>query len=233
MRVTTATCIVAALVALPGQLAAQGAPPSPFQVQKAKALLRSQLPCLGCHELDGEGARGGAPSLTDVGSRRSAAYVRAMIEDPQRVVPGAGMPKTPMLPASREALVRYLARDAAPGPAPVPPPAGRQYRLPVQALYMRWCAQCHGHNGSADGPNARYLPVPPAVHHDSVRMSARSDDALYDVIAAGGLAYGRSNRMPAFGATLSDAEIRELVAHIRRLCGCEGPAWSRRGRAPR
>ena len=143
------------------------------------------------------------------------------------------MPKTPMLLATREAISKYLSRDASPGPAPVPPPAGRQYQLPVQGLYMRWCAQCHGHNGSGDGPNAPYLPVPPAVHHDSAKMGARSDDALYDVIAAGGLAYGKSNRMPAFGATLTDSEIRELVAHIRTLCRCQGPAWSRRGRGPR
>jgi mono/diheme cytochrome c family protein len=37
----------------------------------------------------------------------------------------------------------------------------------------------------------------------------------------------RSPRMPAFGATLSSAEIRALVRHIRALCRCEGPAWSR------
>jgi hypothetical protein len=38
----------------------------------------------------------------------------------------------------------------------------------------------------------------------------------------------RSPRMPAFGATLSAAEIRALVRHIRTLCRCEGPAWSRK-----
>jgi mono/diheme cytochrome c family protein len=37
----------------------------------------------------------------------------------------------------------------------------------------------------------------------------------------------RSARMPAFGATLSAAEIRALVRHIRTLCRCEGPTWSR------
>ena len=222
--------VAVAMVTPPGRLASQAPRPSSFQEQKAKALLRTQLPCLGCHELDGEGARGGAPSLTDVGSRRSAAYIRAMVDDPQHVVPGAVMPKTPMLPATRDAIVGYLARAAAPGPPPAPPPQGRQFKLQTRDLYIRWCEQCHGHNGDGDGPNAQYLPVPPAVHHDSVKMSARSDDALYDVIAAGGLAYGKSPRMPAFGATLSDAEIRALVAHIRSLCNCQGPAWSRRVR---
>ncbi|HVT38638.1 MAG TPA: hypothetical protein VHE78_06330, partial [Gemmatimonadaceae bacterium] len=55
---------------------------SAFDEAKARSLLRTQLPCLGCHELDGDGGRS-APALTSVGSRRPAAYIRAMIEDPQ------------------------------------------------------------------------------------------------------------------------------------------------------
>ena len=58
-------------------------------------------------------------------------------------------------------------------------------------------------------------------------MSARPDDSLFDTIAAGGAVMNRSPRMPAFGATLSAAEIRALVRHIRTLCRCEGPSWSR------
>src|SRR6059036_2483708 len=30
---------------------------SPFAAQKARTLLRERLPCLGCHQLDGEGGR--------------------------------------------------------------------------------------------------------------------------------------------------------------------------------
>jgi mono/diheme cytochrome c family protein len=96
-------------------------------------------------------------------------------------------------------------------------------------LYSKWCASCHGARGEGDGVNARYLPTRPAVHASAAAMSARSDDALFDVIAAGGSAAGKSPRMPAFGATLSPAEIRALVAHIRELCRCEGPTWSRDG----
>lgn len=225
-RAAIAVCISLAPL---GSLTGQNQRPTAFQEEKARALLRTQLPCLGCHELDGEGARGGAPSLTDIGRRRNAAYISAIVDDPQRVVPGSGMPKTPMLPATRDVIVRYLARDAVPGPAPAPSTERAVDRTP-QALYMRWCMQCHGHNGSGDGPNAKYLPVPPAVHHDPATMGARSDDQLYDVIAAGGRASGKSPRMPAFGGTLSDAEIRALVALIRAKCGCEGPAWSRRAR---
>ena len=59
-------------------------------------------------------------------------------------------------------------------------------------------------------------------------MSARSDDALFDTIDGGGAIMDRSPRMPPFGGTLSARDIRALVAYIRTLCACQGPAWSRR-----
>jgi mono/diheme cytochrome c family protein len=213
------------LVGLP--LAAQEPALTPFQAQKVHALLRDQLPCLGCHELDGSGGRS-APSLGTVAKRRSAAYIRAIIEDPQSVAPGAAMPKTPMPASIREAVIRYLARNAAVGALPPPQSLTPNSRhMPPSSLYNRWCASCHGQNGSGDGPNAKYLPVPPAVHGDAAKMGARSDDALFDAIAGGGVVMGKSTRMPAFGATLSPVEIRSLVGYIRVLCACAGPFWSR------
>lgn len=227
------TALVAAsvqLLAVATSLGAQS-PVTAFDREKARALLRTQLPCLGCHELDGEGGRS-APSLTTVGARRSAAYVADIVADPARRLPGAAMPNHSMPTWMRDLIVRYLAQGAT-GPD-VPALAAVTRVSPVApirpdgaALYAKWCAACHGPAGSGDGPNARYLPVPPAHHADSSTMSARPDDSLYDVIAAGGLAWGRSARMPAFGATLSDAQIRALVARIRELCRCQGPAWSR------
>jgi len=217
------------LLVLAAPLTAQAPVVTPFQEAKVRSLFRVQLPCLGCHELEGDGGRN-APSLTTVAARRNAAYIRAIIEDPQRIVPGAAMPRTPMPQATREAVIRYLTRNASGG---APPPTrtlavyGRN--LPPSGLYNRWCASCHGHSGSADGPDAKYLPVPPAVHHDAVRMGARSDDALFDVIAGGGAVMGKSARMPAFGSTLTPTEIRSLVGHIRNLCACVGPGWSRSG----
>ena len=225
-------------VLLAGPLAAQAPSVSPFQTEKARTLLRTQLSCLGCHELNGEGGRIG-PSLTTVGERRNAAYIRAIIEDPQRVVPGVAMPKTPMPLATRDLVIRYLSRNAGAGTFPAPaaqpsilnphPPAFGGY---PSILYQRWCASCHGQNGGGDGPNAKYLPVPPAIHRSAAQMSVRSDDALFDAIAGGGAVMGKSARMPAFGATLAPTEIRSLVAYIRNLCACRGPAWSLDGGTP-
>lgn len=223
---------VALLALLAAPLAAQSAGPplTPFAERKARTLLVETLPCLGCHELDGSGGRV-APSLTDVGSRRGAAYIRAIVEAPDRVVPGAAMPRTPMPASTRELIIRYLARTAPEGAAPASAPAvpvdGPEPDAP--ALYGKWCASCHGASGAGDGPNAPHLPVTPANHASADAMSVRSDDALFDAIAGGGVVMGKSPRMPAFGATLTPRQIRALVSYVRSLCSCVGPAWSREG----
>jgi mono/diheme cytochrome c family protein len=203
--------------------------PSAYSKAKAVSLLRDQLPCLGCHQLNGEGGTIG-PDLTTVRERRSAAYIAAMVADPQRVVPGAAMPRVVMPTSTRDLIVRYLASqpgtapDAAPPAAPAPAPAATPDGA---ALYAKWCAACHGDTGRGDGPNASRLPVKPAAHASRDAMSARPDDSLFDTIAAGGAVMNRSPRMPGFGGSLTAAEIRALVTHIRALCRCEGPAWSR------
>jgi mono/diheme cytochrome c family protein len=222
VRVALGLLLVAA--ALPAQQL------TPFQREKTKQLLRAQLPCLGCHELDGEGGRS-APSLTTVGQRRSAKYIREMVEDPQATLPGSAMPRHKMPAATRELVVRLLS-EGAKGPESSPAVAAPQPAAGGPLLYERWCASCHGLTGKGDGPNAPNLPVKPANHADAFMMSKRPDDSLYDVIAVGGVPFGRSPRMPAFGETLKPAEIRELVAQIRRLCKCAGPGWSSDGKRP-
>ena len=200
-----------------------------YDARKAQTLLRTQLPCLGCHELDGAGGRS-APSLSTVGARRSAAYIRAMIEDPQKVLPGVAMPK-PIVSASVQQLVIRFLSSGAKGADVAPLAARRAPPVAVDGagLYEKWCSSCHGVTGNGDGPDARYQPVQPARHADAAAMSKRPDDSLFDVIAVGGVPYGRSPRMPAFAATLTHTEIRALVAQIRTFCKCQGPAWSRSG----
>lgn len=211
----------------PGESGAQTL--SAFSQRKAEALFRNHLPCLGCHRLNGEGGTIG-PDLTTVRQRRSPAWIAAIVADPQRVVPGSAMPRTKMPESTRNLIVRYLSAlpgtaatpDPGPPTTPAPPPAPDG-----PALYARWCASCHGATGRGDGPNAANLPVRPAAHASRDAMAARPDDSLFDTIASGGAVMNRSPRMPAFGATLPAADIRALVRHIRTLCRCEGPAWSR------
>ena len=213
------------LLLLPSLAAAQVSL-SPFAERKAVTILRQQSSCLGCHELNGEGGRLG-PSLSDVGTRRSAAYIRAMIDDPQRVAPGAAMPRPRLDSATRALITTYLSRNASSGSHPAPVAQRQTPALAARDIYMKWCSGCHGPSGAGDGPNARYLPVKPAAHRDAAAMGARPDDSLFDAIAGGGAIMGKSPRMPAFAGTLTSAEIRSLVGYIRTLCSCAAPAWSR------
>jgi len=207
-------------------------PLSPFQKAKAEWLLRHRLPCLGCHELGGEGGAVG-PSLSELKRFRTPDYVYAMIRDPQATVPHTVMPRVPMNPSTVDLIAGYLAqRQPTSGAArAVPPTTASDGGEPgsAPALYGRFCAPCHGVRGGGDGYNARFLPVRPTAHADSAYMSGRSDDALFDAIYAGGYIMNRSNRMPPFGETLTRAQIWELARYLRTLCRCQGPAWARDG----
>lgn len=235
LAVVVATAAASAVRAQGASAGPAAAPPaiSVAAARKAEALLRDHLPCLGCHALGESGGRI-APDLATVRTRRSAAYIAAIVRDPAAVVPAAAMPRTPLPPATRALIIRYL--QTRPGSAPEGAVPAAAPALPPRdgaALYAHWCAACHGATGKGDGPNASALPVKPSAHADAAAMSARPDDSLYDTIAAGGAIMNRSPRMPAFGESLTPAEIRALVAHIRTLCRCTGPAWSRDGSATR
>lgn len=43
------------------------------------------------------------------------------------------------------------------------------------------------------------------------------DSYLYELIARGGEAMGKSGFMPAWQSTLSDTDIKDVIAHIRSL----------------
>ena len=227
---TLIALLIALLIGLKAIAAAQE-PLTPFQREKVRALLDLRLPCRGCHVGGGTGGRVG-PSLDEVGARRSSAYIRAMIEDPQRVAPSAAMPRVPMPQAMRELVIRYFADHASgSNTAPITGPANRPSAVAEgKPLYVQWCASCHGADGRGNGPNAKWLAMKPANHANAARMSTRADDALYDTIAGGGTVMGMSPLMPAFGATLSDAQLRALVTYLRTICACRGPEWSRGAR---
>jgi mono/diheme cytochrome c family protein len=210
-------------------LAAQGKALTDFERRKAAELLREKLSCLGCHRIGAEGG-GIGPDLSRSSPARSAEHVLRIMRSPREVAPQGIMPPVAMPPATARLIASYIATlNEAPRPVTVTPLLRPTATDTGAVLYARLCASCHGATGQGDGPNAAYLPVQPARHASAQLMSGRTDDRLYDGIAAGGAVLGRSPRMPAFGAMLSDAELRALVRHIRVLCRCSGPEWSRDG----
>jgi mono/diheme cytochrome c family protein len=83
--------------------------------------------------------------------------------------------------------------------------------------YKKFCAPCHGVAGRGDGPGAGSLPVRPADHTDGGVMNKHSDGYLYEVIAKGGTAVGKSAFMPPWQGQFSKEQIQDLVGYIRNL----------------
>jgi cytochrome c oxidase cbb3-type subunit 3 len=87
-------------------------------------------------------------------------------------------------------------------------------------LYRENCAQCHGLEGSGKGINAPHLEVAPRNHTDYEEMNARTNEELFKAISDGGQAVNKSVLMPNWGYTLSEQDINDLIAFLRKLC-CE------------
>lgn len=230
--------LTAMRVSLP---AFEPAPVSAFATRKLLALIETRWSCLGCHRIGDRGGRIG-PDLSAVGRRLQPDYLRAIIAAPHRLVPGTSMPTPRIAPAVADQLASVLAVSsgpdrAAPAPerreitdragylSPLDAPLPADGTQPVSALYARNCAACHGPGGRGDGFNARFLRRTPADHADAAAMRLRTDDRLYDGIAAGAFFLDGSPEMPAF-TDLTPADVRALVAHIRHLCDCAQPAWA-------
>lgn len=203
---------------------------SHFSRKKAEHLIEKRYSCLGCHQLNGRGGRIG-PDLSSVGKRRTYDYIRGMIENPQHVAVGGGMPKVSMPPKNVELLSLFLAeqknmktQEKAVEINPIsaePVPAADKGRK----LYGAHCASCHGVDGNGNGFNAQYLdPKPSALSGHG--MSKMSDDSLFDMIHGGGYIFDKSPAMPPWGSILSDEEIKSLVDYLREISKTKAPKWS-------
>ena len=93
---------------------------------------------------------------------------------------------------------------------PKPPPGADR----AERLYYAFCASCHGIDGRGSWRAALFL-VRPGDLTDPTRITARTDQYLFDIIKHGGSPIGRPG-MPAFGSTLSDEDIALLVHYVRK-----------------
>ena len=98
----------------------------------------------------------------------------------------------------------------------LPPGASR-----VERLYLGLCATCHGSDGRGSWRAALFLIRPGTL--TEVAQSGLTDQYRFDIIKLGGAPLGRPG-MPAFGASLSDDDIRALVAYIQNLGRVAGKA---------
>ena len=102
-----------------------------------------------------------------------------------------------------------------------PPPDPATLRL-GQTVYAAHCASCHGPRGEATPgwkrPDARG-DYPPPPHDSSGHTWHHADGLLYRIVATAitDTTSRRPSRMPAFGATLSPAEIRAVLTYLKTL----------------
>ena len=93
---------------------------------------------------------------------------------------------------------------------------GTTKELPeVERNFASYCATCHGADGKAQSPAAMALNPRPRSFLDKKWQSEVTDEHIYNVIKNGGAANGLSASMAAWGAVLSDEQIKELVKKIR------------------
>lgn len=87
--------------------------------------------------------------------------------------------------------------------------------------FQTTCAACHGAEGKGDGVAAAALDPKPRNLSDAAYVSTLTDEHLYKVISEGGAAVGLSPMMAAWGGTLSEQDIWNVIAYIRQdICKC-------------
>jgi len=81
---------------------------------------------------------------------------------------------------------------------------------------------CHGAGGKGDGMLSEDLDVKPRDLSDPKFMSSKPDEHFFKVIKEGGAAVGLTENMTPFMGQLSDKEIGNVVAYLRKeICKCE------------
>ena len=82
-------------------------------------------------------------------------------------------------------------------------------------VYQHYCQICHGETGKGDGFNSGNLAQPPRDFTDAKFWQQTSDERVYYAVAQGGPSVGKSVLMPAWGHTLTERQLRDVIVFIR------------------
>lgn len=82
-----------------------------------------------------------------------------------------------------------------------------------KAKFEQFCVACHGATGKGDGPAGASLKPKPT----DFAASKLTDPNMFKIIKEGGTAVGRSAMMMSWKASLTDADINNVIAYIRTL----------------
>ena len=193
--------------------------------------------CMACHRIAPDYGGLSGPELYSAGKRLKPEYMLSFIREPNAWNRKTYMPQRDLSEEELQKLVNYIvslsggveseekADDGSlDGQGAVEDislfneedgieSAAKNYRL--------YCMQCHGISGHGSGINSRDMAVPARNHSNGKYMQARSDAELFKVIKEGGTSISKSALMPPWKSLLTDAEIKDLVKHVRKLCQCE------------
>lgn len=84
-----------------------------------------------------------------------------------------------------------------------------------RGIFQNNCIACHGVDGNGQGPLSGAFDPPPGNFTNKARMAGLDDLYLYTIVSEGGPAVGKCMEMGAWKHTLSDQQVRDVVAFIR------------------
>jgi len=84
-------------------------------------------------------------------------------------------------------------------------------------IFYDKCVWCHADATPAGPSNRSNLTPTPHLINDGSTLNPLSDEFLQNLITLGGSALGKSAMMPPWGRTLSQEEIRAVIAYIRAV----------------
>ena len=84
-------------------------------------------------------------------------------------------------------------------------------------VFYSTCVWCHADSTPAGPSNRSNLNPNPPLFNDGTTRNALSDEVMQNTITLGGGAMGKSAMMPPWGRTLSQDDIRAVIAFERAI----------------
>jgi cytochrome c oxidase cbb3-type subunit 2 len=170
------------------------------------------------------GNRRQGPDLTNVGARRSAAWLKAHFLRPQALAPDSPMPSYAYLfnDSRGDDLVGYLKESCAGATGDLVAeaarwkPTGTTAGNDGAALFAANCAVCHGATGGGNGPLAAQFVKPPVNLSDGPFIRTIPGEDL-DLRVARVIKFGIPGMDMPGHETLGDAGVRALTDHVLQL----------------
>jgi mono/diheme cytochrome c family protein len=92
-----------------------------------------------------------------------------------------------------------------------------------EKVFRHYCQICHGESGKGDGFNSSRLDPRPRDFTDAKFWQKTRPERIFDAVAQGGSANGKSVLMPAWGHTLTERQILDVIVFIRAFAATAKP----------